>query len=250
MQIVPAVDVKQGKVVRAVAGQRTSYRPIESRLAAGSRPEDIGKGFVEKLGSTQAYLADLDAIEGAEPAWDLYVSLIQCGLSLWIDAGLTEPSRAERMVEFARDHPQVNGVISGLESTPDLATLQRCMEIAGPDRFIFSLDLKDGRPMTHAADWQEMIAAEVAASVIGNGVARLMLIDIARVGMHGGCGTERLCRVLHKRFPEVTLYAGGGVRSPDELETLSRYGCSAVLISSALHDGWITRDDVAVWNGE
>ena len=86
----------------AAINERTTYRPIESRLAAGSQPEDIGKAFVEQLGTTQVYLADLDAIEGAEPAWDLYVSLIQCGLSLWIDAGLSAPfdSRCE---ESARD---------------------------------------------------------------------------------------------------------------------------------------------------
>ena len=248
MRIVPAIDVKQGKVVRAVAGHRSVYRPIESWLAESARVEDIGNGFAGKIGSTQAYVADLDAIEGAEPAWDLFVSLIECGLSLWIDAGLSDPSSAERMVEFAQDHPQINGVIGGLESMPDSATLQRCMEIAGPDRFIFSLDLKDGRPITGAADWQDMIAAEVAASVIGNGVTRLMLVDLARVGMHGGCGTHRLCRVLHVRFPEVAFYAGGGLRGPDDLETLYQSGCAAALVSSALHDGWITPEDVAQWN--
>jgi phosphoribosylformimino-5-aminoimidazole carboxamide ribotide isomerase len=244
MQIVPAIDVKDSKVVRAVAGERMAYLPVRSVLCEQSSPEAVGAAMVDSLGLTQGYLADLDAIEGAEPDWELYLKLIDCGLTLWIDAGLTSVSDCEQMAEFARSHPEVNGIIAGMESIPDCETFERYLAILGPEQLIFGLDLKDGRPLTRDSDWQKRIALDIAIEVTTAGVARLIVIDLARIGMHGGCGTQTLCKNLHERFPKLSIYAGGGIRSRGDLRDLKGWGCGAALISSALHDGWITREDI------
>ena len=233
-----------GKVVRAVAGRRSTYRPIESGLAKGPSPEAIGKAFAELLDVRHVYVADLDAIEGAQPCWEVYVQLLQAGLSLWIDAGIRDVARAERLVEFAQDHLQVEGIIGGLESLPDRETLQQCLEVVGDKHFIFGLDLRDGRPVTSVDQWSNSIAAEVAADVIASGVGQLLLVDLACVGMHGGCTAERLCHRIHRQHPDVGLSAGGGVRDIEDLRSLKQCGCRSAVVGSALHDGWITAEDV------
>ena len=248
MQIIPAVDLKSDKVVRAVAGRRETYRPIESCLAKSAQPNLIGQALVDKLGLRQAYVADLDAIQGAEPSWDLYVSLIRNGLSLWIDAGITEFRRAEQLVDFANDHPEVNGIVGGLESLSGIELLQQCITLAGPERFVFSLDLRENQPLTNAPDWQDMIAPEIAATAVGVGAQRIIAVDLASVGMHGGCGTARLCRLMCQRFPEVQFCAGGGIRGMDDLERLEHAGCYAALVSSALHDGWLNAEHIEHFN--
>ena len=244
MRIVPAIDIQQGEVVRAVAGERLAYLPLKSKLAHSTCPEDIGRELIKQHGLSLVYLADLDAISGQPPNWELYQRLIDSGLSLWIDAGLVAAEGCHKMVQFAAEHAEVQGIIAGMESVADRATFNRFQDLIDPNLMIFSLDLKDGHPLTKDPAWQKQIALEIAIAVAQQGVERMIVIDLARVGMHGGSGTRRLCTQLHTKFPELALYAGGGVRSVDDLVSMAGWGCSAALVSSALHDGWITSDEL------
>lgn len=244
MRIVPAIDIQQGEVVRAVAGERLAYLPLKSKLAKSACPEEIGRQLSKTCGLSHFYLADLDAIAGKSPDWDLYRRLIDSGLSLWIDAGLETDEHCKEMMQFAAEHPEVQGIIVGMESVADRATFKRFLELIDSKLLIFSLDLKDGHPLTKDPQWKKQIALEIAIDVIEQGVGRMIVIDLASVGMHGGPGTRKLCTQLHTKFSDLALYAGGGTRSIDDLDTLAGWGCAAVLISSALHDGWISPDEI------
>ena len=244
MRIVPAIDIQRGEVVRAVAGERLAYLPLKSKLARSACPEEIGRQLVKTCGLSEFYLADLDAIAGKSPNWDLYRRLIDSGLSLWIDAGLETQEHCQQMMQFAVEHPQVQGIIAGMESVADRATFKRFVELIDSELLIFSLDLKDGYPLTKDPKWKKQIALEIAIDVVEQGVGRMIVIDLASVGMHGGPGTRKLCTQLHTKFSDLSIYAGGGIRSIDDLTTMSGWGCEAVLISSALHDGWISPDEI------
>ena len=244
MQIVPAIDIQQGEVVRAVAGERLAYLPLQSKLTRSASPEEIGRQLIKQCGLSLVYLADLDAISGEPPNWELYQRLIECGLSLWIDAGLVGTEDCTQMVRFAAEHAEVQGIIAGMESVADRDTFTRFQDLVDPDLLIFSLDLKDGYPLAKDPNWQKQIALEIAIDVAEQGVRRMIVIDLARVGMHGGSGTRRLCTQLHAKFEDLAIYAGGGVRSIEDLQSITSWGCSAALVSSALHDGWIKTDEI------
>ena len=126
-----------------------------------------------------------------------------------------------------------------MESVADRDTFTRFQDLVDLDLLIFSLDLKDGYPLAKDPNWQKQIALEIAIDVAEQGVRRMIVIDLARVGMHGGSGTRRLCTQLHAKFEDLAIYAGGGVRSIEDLQSITSWGCSAALVSSALHDGWI-----------
>jgi phosphoribosylformimino-5-aminoimidazole carboxamide ribotide isomerase len=75
-------------------------------------------------------------------------------------------------------------------------------------------------------------------------VHRLIVLDVARVGRGGGTGTDDLCAELRRRWRDVCLIAGGGVRGVEHLWRLRAVGADAALVASALHDGTLTRRDV------
>jgi phosphoribosylformimino-5-aminoimidazole carboxamide ribotide isomerase len=243
MKIVPVIDLLGGQVVRGVAGRRHEYRPVESVLAADASPALIGAGFARMRFST-VYVADLDAIGGAEPAWPSYRSLIECGLQLWIDAGLTDPRRARAMAEFAEAQPQVTGVIAGLESLPDPHSLATLVETFGAERLIFSLDLKAGRLLGVGPAWAGYSADKIAATATELGVRRLIVLDLAQVGMGEGLSTLELCRRLRDSHRQLEITSGGGVRNLADLESLAAAGCDAALVASALHDGRISVKEI------
>ncbi len=62
MEIIPVIDILDGKVVHAVKGERNKYRPVKSILTKSPHPLDVAKVFKEKLGLTKLYIADINSI--------------------------------------------------------------------------------------------------------------------------------------------------------------------------------------------
>jgi phosphoribosylformimino-5-aminoimidazole carboxamide ribotide isomerase len=246
MRILPVIDLMQGQVVRGIAGNRAAYRPIESRLASGSSPVAIARGLITAFAADEIYVADLDAIAGAEPDWKSYSELLGCGLSLWIDAGISDVDRARKLCEFGSGASQrFAAVIAGLESLVDENSLSKLLDAVGPQRLVFSLDLRAGQPLARFAAWQKLAPLEIARAAILAGVRRMIVLDLAGVGVGGGVPTLELCRAIRTVAPQVEITTGGGVRGIDDLSAMADAGCEAALVASALHDGRLTPAEVA-----
>ena len=85
------LDLKGGRAVHAVAGDRASYRPLRSRFAPSADPLAIALGLRDDFGATEVYVADLDAIAGrAEASLATFRGLADLGLAVWADAGLAD----------------------------------------------------------------------------------------------------------------------------------------------------------------
>ncbi len=229
MQILPVLDLKHGRAVRAIAGRRAEYQPLTG--PAGSQPLDVAHDYRDRFGLDALYLADLDAIAGAEPAWSVYASLHAAGFTLWLDAGVRHPEQADALAAFG-----VTRIIAGLETLAGPDALAAMATILA-DRLVFSLDLRDGEPIVAAWTWQGSTAGSIADEAIALGVRRLLVLDLSRIGRGEGTGTEPLLAAIHQAHPAVELLAGGGVRSRADLERLQQLGVSAVLLGSALQEG-------------
>lgn len=231
MRIVPVLDVMNGEVVRGIGGRREEYRPIVSRLTASSRPLDVARAIQNHFGLSEFYLADLDALRGGAPHPTLYAALREQGFRLWVDAGVRELTQACQMAECG-----IERIIAGLETVAGPAALAAMVPVLG-ERLVFSLDLRAGEPLGDRGAWNGGDAWSIAEQAIGLGVRRLLVLDLARVGLGDGTGTLPLCSRLCAQFPDVEISAGGGVRHASDLEALRQCGVRAALVASALHDG-------------
>jgi phosphoribosylformimino-5-aminoimidazole carboxamide ribotide isomerase len=241
MRLIPVIDLKGGTVVHGVGGRRDEYRPIVSQLSPSPNPLDVARSFRDKCGLTEYYLADLDAIGGAEPALAIYAAIRSLGCSLWVDAGLRDPCQAAPLASAG-----IEKIVVGLETIGgpvDLATL--CGQFGG-DRIVFSLDLKSGVPLGNESAWGRDPRA-IAARAVEAGVRHLIVLDLARVGSSAGPGTEDLCEDLARAYPDVGIIAGGGVRELSDLRRLERIGVRAALVASALHDGRLRLKDLKLY---
>lgn len=234
MRIVPVLDVMQGQVVRGVAGKRENYRPYRSPLCPGCDPLDFARTFRARFGFGEIYLADLDALGGEPPALSLYRRLAEEGFALWVDAGLREARQGEALIAAG-----VGSLVAGLETLAGPKALGCLVTAFGGERVVFSLDLKEGRTLVPTPSWNTADPREIAAAAVDQGVRRLLVLDLARVGVDGGTGTEELCRRIAAEHPDVELAAGGGIRGEDDLARLEACGVRAALIASALHLGKI-----------
>lgn len=242
MRVIPVIDLKDGVVVRGVAGQRAEYAPVTSQLAADARPATVARAFVEQLKLRTIYVADLDAIAGAAPDFASYREIADTGASLWLDAGVGSAERLQVLAEWL-ESPTLERVIVGLESLGDPAELPRLGEALG-ERGTFSLDLKSGQPLTQISVWQSAEPLELAGRAVDAGFESLIVLDLAQVGVEQGPSTTDLCRQLRSCYPHVALTGGGGVRQLDDLRQLQASGCEAALVATALHRLQLTAEQI------
>src|SRR5579884_1221970 len=111
MRVVPVLDIMGGQVVHGVAGRRAEYRPIRSTLTSSTEPTAVAHALHEHFGLDEFYVADLEAITGAAPAWTVYERLQKLGYRLWADAGVREAWQAEALARAG-----VSQVVLGLET--------------------------------------------------------------------------------------------------------------------------------------
>lgn len=242
--------------MHAIAGERASYRPVESALAAGSCPRLLARAFRERLGLEALYLADLDAIEGrAPPARALLEELIGDGFRLLVDAGVRDAASARRLqpletsggIAPAGRRRSAGGALEtvvGLETLEAIESLEELLAALGPDGLCFSLDLRGGAPMGGPAAWRRLEPLALALAAIDLGVRQVLLLDLAAVGRSCGCPVLSLAEELRQLRPHCAIDAGGGVRGLDDLEALESAGVRRVLVGTALHRGRIGRDEV------
>lgn len=216
---------------------------MDSALLPG-RPGDavaLARAYRDTLEAGHCYVADLDAIQGGVPQWDLIEALADpdrgFGPGLLVDAGLTSPAQVERLLGAG-----VETLVAGLETLPGFAELAAIVREAGETGVVFSLDLMDGRPVrrrTGRIATQEAVALELGARAADAGCRALLVLDLSTVGSEAGPANLELLEAL-KRMVGLPLYAGGGVRSAEDLRLLQSVGCDAVLVGTALHSGAIS----------
>lgn len=237
MQILPVLDLKNGIAVHAVAGQRSSYRPVRSVLADSCDPTVLLREF-ERLGCRSCYIADLDAIEGRTPNRCTLAELARSSVALTVDAGIRNRDDIAALLDL-----DVAQVIVALEtlSGPDLAT-QLASEFG--QQLTLSLDLRNGSVVTPWSPWAQHSPMDLADTLLNVGYSSLIVLDVAAVGLAKGPQRIDLCRRIKTRHPDVRLITGGGIRNALDLQALQSAGLDAALVATALHNGQLTAEDI------
>lgn len=243
MKIIPVLDILNQIIVHGVAGQRDTYRPIKSLLTQSSQPLDVARALRDEFQFSEFYVADLDAIMYGKLNLDLYTKLFDDGFTFLLDCGL----RRARDVAALKSLQGLS-IVAGLETLTAPQELGQLVQDWGPQQTVFSLDLKQGKPVVSAAQDNEFTMIDDPLTIvelsIQQGIQRLILLDLAQVGTGKGTGTEKLCQTIRNGHSELQLITGGGIRNKEDLLEQEKWGANGVLVASALHDGRIKREAV------
>lgn len=242
MQIIPVIDIRNGLAVRAVAGDRHSYRPLVTRLIDSAEPAEILKSLQAEFQCQNCYVADLDGIERGQLNRCTLAEMIRTGVNLIVDVGV-------KTIDDIVHLPDLNSgkVVVASESLAQVGQLHEYLQTAGSAGMVFSIDLKRGELLAADAAWRGRTPLELAREVILAGVRELIVLDLAAVGTSGGIPTLELCRTIKHNWPEVRLISGGGVHSSACLQAACSAGLDGLLIASALHDGRLSAGDLAAY---
>lgn len=239
MNIIPVLDLMDGRVVQAVRGEREHYRPVQSVLVEGSEPLQVARALQDETSCKQFYIADLDAIMQRGSQLEIIRELSN-GLEaeLWVDAAITDVDSAGRMLETGVDRAIVCS-----ETLPGLNALSAIKSAFPAERLLFSIDISKGRVRSPASSLNGEDPLIVLDLLSQEGWSHFILLTLDQVGTGGGPDWE-LIKTAARRFPGLSLIAGGGVRTLQDLEQLAAHHVSGVLVATSLHRGWITRKDL------
>ncbi|HJV25844.1 MAG TPA: HisA/HisF-related TIM barrel protein [Aromatoleum sp.] len=225
MQVVPVIDLLAGQVVRAVRGERSTYRPIRSALCAGSEPLDVARTLLDHTGSNILYIADLDALTGGIPQAGVLAALLAAlpATTVWLDGGFRDASAfAALLRQLGADGARVAPVFASESLTSPQAARDAFASHPGA---ILSLDRRGEEILDPAGCWTD-------ASLWP---ARLIAMTLERVGAFAGPDLEVLASI-RRRAPAAMLIGAGGIRDAADLDAAAAAGADAWLVASALHD--------------
>jgi phosphoribosylformimino-5-aminoimidazole carboxamide ribotide isomerase len=257
VRVVGVLDLLGDRAVHARGGHRSLYEPVVMVAGEPIQPghaPDLARAYVDRLGLDEIYVADLTAIAAsvdrahrrarahAEPPRHASTldGITASGVVVWLDAGIATPGDALHAL-----HLGATRVVVGLETLPSWKALQEICHLVGAGHVSFSLDLRDGAPVSslHLVSGRTRpdTIVELAAAA---GVTSVIVLELARVGTYSGPDLEMIDAV-RRAVPQVDLFAGGGVRGAEDLERLAEAGCDGALVATALHDGRLGSSHIA-----
>lgn len=239
MDVIPVLDLMNGRVVHGVQGEREHYRPIQSILTPSSDPLTVAEVLKREIGSTACYIADLDAIRGCgDHEKTIRILADRIELDLWVDAAIAEPASASRLLDAGATR-----VVVGSETLPNLETLRTIRNSILPERMLFSLDVGPDGVLSSCTALQDLQPIEALDLLVQEGLSQVILLTLNLVGTGSGPDWTVL-EAARTAFPSLSLIAGGGVRNPEDMWKLAEMGVDGALVATAFHRGWITGMDV------
>ena len=245
-ELYPAIDVREGRVVRLKQGdyaQETRYEADPVALAAA----------YEAAGATWLHLVDLDAAR--DGGWTLAPLLARLrgatGLRIQSGGGVRSEADLERLLRAGVERVVIGSVAV---KQPDLVSTW--LARYGVERITVALDTRvddRGRWLLPTAGWTQGSGARLE-HVLGlfrdAGLRHLLCTDIGRDGMLSGPNVD-LYRRIHALAPEIRLQASGGAREARDVIAARDAGCAGIVLGKALLEGRFTLDDaVALLRGE
>jgi phosphoribosylformimino-5-aminoimidazole carboxamide ribotide isomerase len=231
MQLIPAIDLKQGQCVRLRQGR------MEDNTVFSDDPVATARKWVD-AGTKRLHLVDLDGAFAGKPKNAEVVHAI-CkafpDLTVQIGGGIRTAETIQTYLDAG-----VNYVIIGTKAIedPDFVA-EMCAQF--PGHIIVGLDAKDGMVATDG--WAEVSGKNVTAvaqQFESVGVNEIIYTDISRDGMMEGVNlmaTRDLARAI-----SIPVIASGGMSSYDDIKALCHYeseGVTGVILGRAIYEGAI-----------
>jgi len=231
MEILPAIDLRDGKVVRLQRGEyalQTEY---------SDNPAAVAEAFVS-AGAKWIHVVDLDAALTGRPTNTEALRAIRAAAGPAVRIEFGGGARNDELVGsiLAMGADRVVVGSSALKDWAWFESLVARSENVG--RVALGLDARNGMVATHG--WTQTSgtsAVEIAQRVKGWPLGAIVYTDIARDGMLGGVNVAATAQIIAASGQGVV--ASGGVSGLADIIECRRIGCAGVIIGKAYYEGRI-----------
>jgi phosphoribosylformimino-5-aminoimidazole carboxamide ribotide isomerase len=229
MEIIPAIDIIDGKCVRL------TYGDYSQKKVYNEHPLEVAKEF-EDAGLARLHLVDLDGAKaGAVKNWKVLES-IAGKTSLIIDFG--GGIKTEKDVQIVFDSGAALATVGSI-AVKDEPLFSLWLNKFSPNRFLLGADVKNEK--ITVSGWTEQTDIwiyDFIQQYIEKGVKQIFCTDVSKDGALEGPSLELYKNIIEK-FDGLHFIASGGVSSIDDVYQLQDIGCKGVIIGKAIYEGRI-----------
>jgi phosphoribosylformimino-5-aminoimidazole carboxamide ribotide isomerase len=234
VDLLPAIDIRNGRVVRLSQGEAAR------QTVYGDDPVAVAEGFVE-AGARWIHVVDLDRAFGTGdnlPAVRRIARRVGSKLRLELGGGL----RSTQVIREALDLGFARTVV-GTAAASDPGFVPEVLAAVGAQQLAVGIDARDG--LVAVRGWTETSSTpveELARQVVQAGVLTLIYTDIGRDGMLSGpdlAGARSLAAC------GADVIVSGGIASSDDIRAACQAALAGVIVGRALYEGKLTFSEAA-----
>ncbi|SRR5579859_467432 len=239
MQLIPAIDLKNGHCVRLLHGDfdaETRY-PIDAQ-ALLARYRDLGADWL--------HVVDLDGARGGLP--DNRSMILQLAaqktLKLQVGGGLRNTAALAQMLDAG-----VQRVVVGSAALTQVEQVQAWLTHFGPDRITLAFDVSiddSGVPRVMTHGWQRQSALSLWSAIekyADSDLKYVLCTDVGRDGALTGPNLSLYDEAV-RRHPQIQWQASGGIRHAKDLHALAQLGAAAAISGKALLENLIPFEEL------
>jgi phosphoribosylformimino-5-aminoimidazole carboxamide ribotide isomerase len=235
MEIIPAIDIIDGKCVRLTQGD------YAQKKIYNEHPLEVAAAF-EDAGLRRLHLVDLDgARTGAVRNWKVLETLAgKTGLIIDFGGGI----KTAADVDIVFNSGAALATVGSL-AVKDAGLFSDWLREYGAEKFLLGADVKEEKIAVHG--WQETTDIwiyDFIRDYLERGVRQVFCTDVSKDGLLQGPALE-LYRMIVKEFPDLHFIASGGVSGMDDLFRLEEVGCKGVIIGKAIYEGRIRLNELS-----
>jgi phosphoribosylformimino-5-aminoimidazole carboxamide ribotide isomerase len=230
MNVIPAIDLMNGIVVRLMRGDSKAV----TRYQQFGTPRQVAEKW-ERGGAKVIHIVDLDAAKSRGDNTQVVKTIIQgVGIPIQLGGGIRTRQRAEEMFNLG-----VTRIIFGtlaFEKPQDLLSL---LTEYGKDRVMVALDYLNDQVMIRG--WRtttKFTLQEALTKFLTLGVENFLLTSISQDGLLTGPDCITLKTIVDNN--RAKIYAAGGISSLHDLMLLKSVGVVGVVVGKALYEGKFT----------
>ena len=225
MHIMPAIDIKDGKTVRLLRGERDQVT-----IYPGS-PADMARRW-EDQGATYLHVVDLDGAFDGVSANEPHIRDIVKAVSIPVEVGggVRDLAKARRLADLGAAR-----IILGTRALESRSFVDEMLRDL-PGKINLGVDARGGRVAIKG--WTEtsgVAAADFLASFSGSGVQAIIYTDISRDGALAGANVQAMREAC--LATDIPIIASGGVSSPEDIRSLRELPLFGIIVGKALYEG-------------
>ncbi len=235
IEIIPAIDIIEGKCVRLSKGD------YDQKKVYNENPVEVAKEF-QDAGIKRLHLVDLDGAKAKHIVNYKVLESIANATDLTIDFGGGLKSDDDLRIAFECGAKMITG---GSIAVKDPSTFLGWIENFGAEKIILGADAKEGK--IAVTGWTETSDDDLIpfiSNYVAKGISKVICTDISKDGMLAGASTELYKEIL-KAEPNLFLIASGGVSCMQDIIDLDNAKVPAVITGKAIYEGRITLSEIS-----
>ncbi len=232
MDLLPAIDLRDGKVVRLFQGD------YDRQTTYDAAPAEMARTILQ-AGALWVHVVDLDAARSGKVTNLAAIrEILQAGLGrLRVEVG--GGIRSREVIDMYLE-AGVSRLVIGSAALRDWSWFENLLDDPDLDSAALALGLDARAGQVAAQGWTQQLettALELARRVSGSGLGAIVYTDIARDGMLAGVSLESTRQIVEST--DVGVIASGGVAGIEDIENCLEIGCAGVIVGKALYEGKI-----------